>query len=107
MGATLVEKIEGRLAGPLSHDPWGFLASFLDIFGFPKATFERLRIKRDPEGYSYAEVTNKNAWNLAMSYFSKPGEIDSDGWGECILWYQDEVVAEVASELEKLAESER
>jgi putative type II restriction enzyme (methylase subunit) len=59
MGATLVEKIEGRLAGPLSHDPWGFLASFLDIFGFPKATFERLRIKRDPEGYSYAEVTNK------------------------------------------------
>lgn len=50
---------------------------------------------------------DKNSWNLAMSYFSKPGEIDSDGWGECILWYQDEVVAEVASELEKLAESER
>lgn len=59
MGATLIEKIEGRLVGPLSHDPWGFLASFLDIFGFPKATFERLRIKKDPEGYSYAEVTNK------------------------------------------------
>lgn len=50
---------------------------------------------------------DKNAWKLAMSYFSKPGEIDSDNWGECILWYQDEVVAEVASELEKLAESER
>ena len=52
-------------------------------------------------------MDDKNAWNLAMSYFSKPGEIDSDGWGECILWYQDEVAAEVASELEKLAESER
>ena len=50
---------------------------------------------------------DKNAWSLAMSYFSKPDEIDSDSWEECVLWYQDEVVAEVASNLEKLAESER
>lgn len=55
----------------------------------------------------YILKDNKNAWNLAMSYFSKPDEIDSDSWEECVLWYQDEVVAEVASSLEKLAESER
>ena len=55
----------------------------------------------------YILKDNKNAWNLAMSYFSKPDEIDSDSWEECVLWYQDEVVAEVASNLEKLAESER
>lgn len=55
----------------------------------------------------YLLKDDKNAWKLAMSYFSKPDEIDSDSWEECVLWYQDEVVAEVASELEKLAESER
>ena len=55
----------------------------------------------------YLLTDNKNAWNLAMSYFSKPDEIDSDSWEECVLWYQDEVVAEAASGLEKLAESER
>ena len=55
----------------------------------------------------YLLKDNKNAWNLAMSYFSKPDEIDSYSWRECIPQYQDEIVAEVASELEKLAESER
>lgn len=52
------------------------------------------------ENYSTVELI-ETAVNDFMTQYKK--EV-SNGF---VLWYQDEVVAEVASELEKLAESER
>lgn len=59
MSISKSEQIGQRLRAIETTEPWGFLASFLDAFEFPRATFERLRIRSSTEGYEYASITNK------------------------------------------------
>ena len=60
MPQTTAEIIEYRFQHLQKvHDPLELLAFILDAFGFPKATFERIRLQRAPEGFVYAPVTNK------------------------------------------------
>lgn len=64
---TVAESVESRVGSITTNDPWEFLASFLDAFDFPKATFERLIILKNESGYSYVRITNKIFYSVNVT----------------------------------------
>lgn len=60
MARMTAEIIEQKLMAIEDYgDPLEFLAFFLDVFDFPKATFERVHLETAPSGFSFARITNR------------------------------------------------